>query len=214
MRFDHTVVGDGRPSTEWRFHLDILRARPEVNAVVHAHPIYCTTLAIMERSIPPIHYMVCAAGGDTIRCAPYATFGTAGAVRQRRGGAQGPESLPSRPSRHDRGRRRPAQRHVACGRSRKPRPPVRQLPAARRRAAAAHAGRGQRTSPSGSPITDCIRRRDRSGDRRHFARSIAASEAGSGPNTLIPPNACERTRSSASKASSEGPRASASSLRA
>ena len=52
------------------------RARPEVNAIVHAHPIYCTTLAIMERSIPPIHYMVCAAGGDTIRCAPYATFGT------------------------------------------------------------------------------------------------------------------------------------------
>jgi L-fuculose-phosphate aldolase len=76
MRFDHTVVGNGRPSTEWRFHLDILRARPEVNAVVHAHPIYSTTLAIMERSIPPIHYMVCAAGGDTIRCAPYATFGT------------------------------------------------------------------------------------------------------------------------------------------
>ncbi len=76
MRFDHSVVGNGRPSTEWRFHLDILRARPEVNAVVHAHPVYCTTLAIMERSIPPIHYMVCAAGGDTIRCAPYATFGT------------------------------------------------------------------------------------------------------------------------------------------
>src|SRR5271166_3094071 len=61
MRFDHSVVGNGRPSTEWRFHLDILRARPEVSAVVHAHPVYCTTLAIMERSIPPIHYMVCAA---------------------------------------------------------------------------------------------------------------------------------------------------------
>ncbi len=76
MRFDHSVVGDGRPSTEWRFHFDILRERPDVNAVVHAHPIHCTTLAIMERSIPPIHYMVCAAGGDSIRCAPYATFGT------------------------------------------------------------------------------------------------------------------------------------------
>jgi L-fuculose-phosphate aldolase len=76
MRFDRSVVGNGRPSTEWRFHLDIMRARPEVNAIVHTHPIYCTTLAIMERGIPPIHYMVCAAGGDTIRCAPYATFGT------------------------------------------------------------------------------------------------------------------------------------------
>ena len=47
-----------------------------MNAVVHAHPIYCTTLAILERDIPPLHYMICAAGGHTIRCAPYATFGT------------------------------------------------------------------------------------------------------------------------------------------
>jgi L-fuculose-phosphate aldolase len=65
-----------RPSSEWRFHLDILRARPEVNAVVHAHPPYSTILAIMGLEIPPIHYMIACAGGDTIRCAPYATFGT------------------------------------------------------------------------------------------------------------------------------------------
>jgi L-fuculose-phosphate aldolase len=65
-----------RPSSEWRFHCDILRARPEVNAVVHAHPPYSTILAIMGMEIPPIHYMVACAGGDTIRCAPYATFGT------------------------------------------------------------------------------------------------------------------------------------------
>jgi len=76
MRFDQTVVGEGRPSTEWRFHLDILRARPEANAVVHTHPIYSTTLAILGRGIPPLHYMIVAAGGDSIRCAPYATFGT------------------------------------------------------------------------------------------------------------------------------------------
>ena len=65
-----------RPSSEWRFHLDILKARPEVNAVVHAHPPYATTLAIMGLEIPPIHYMIAVAGGSTIRCAPYATFGT------------------------------------------------------------------------------------------------------------------------------------------
>ena len=76
MRLDGKVVGNGRPSTEWRFHRAILAARPEVNAIVHAHPPYSTTLAIMERGIPPIHYMVAAAGGDSIRCAPYATFGT------------------------------------------------------------------------------------------------------------------------------------------
>ena len=77
MQLDGAVVGGGRPSSEWRFHLDILQQRPDVNAVVHAHPAYCTTLAIMERGIPAIHYMIAAAGGDTIRCAPYATFGTA-----------------------------------------------------------------------------------------------------------------------------------------
>jgi L-fuculose-phosphate aldolase len=65
-----------RPSSEWRFHRDILKARPDVQAVVHAHPPYSTMLAIMGMEIPPVHYMVAVAGGDTIRCAPYATFGT------------------------------------------------------------------------------------------------------------------------------------------
>ena len=65
-----------RPSSEWRFHRDILKARPDAEAVVHAHPTYCTALAIMGMEIPPVHYMVACAGGDTIRCAPYATFGT------------------------------------------------------------------------------------------------------------------------------------------
>lgn len=65
-----------RPSSEWRFHLDILKARPELNAIVHAHPTYSTILAIMNMEIPPIHYMIACAGGDTIRVAPYATFGT------------------------------------------------------------------------------------------------------------------------------------------
>ncbi len=64
------------PSSEWRFHLDILRARPEINAVVHSHPTYCTTLAITRREIPACHYMIAAFGGTNVRCAPYATFGT------------------------------------------------------------------------------------------------------------------------------------------
>jgi L-fuculose-phosphate aldolase len=76
MRMDGSHDAAQRPSSEWRFHLDILRARPEINAVVHAHPPYSTILAIMGLEIPPIHYMIAAAGGDTIRCAPYATYGT------------------------------------------------------------------------------------------------------------------------------------------
>jgi L-fuculose-phosphate aldolase len=77
MTMDGSHVASQKPSSEWRFHLDILKARPEINAVVHAHPTYCTILAIMGLEIPPVHYMIAAAGGDSIRCAPYATFGTA-----------------------------------------------------------------------------------------------------------------------------------------
>jgi len=64
------------PSSEWRFHRDILAARPEVGAVVHAHPPHATAFAICGRTIPAVHYMIAAAGGPTIRCAPYAPYGT------------------------------------------------------------------------------------------------------------------------------------------
>jgi L-fuculose-phosphate aldolase len=69
-------TGPNKPSSEWRFHRDILRARPEIQAIVHSHPTYATTLAIARRDIEACHYMIAAFGGATIRCAPYATFGT------------------------------------------------------------------------------------------------------------------------------------------
>ncbi len=77
MKTDGSYTGDLVPSTEWRFHLDILNTRPDVQAIVHAHPTFCTTLAILGRDIPPLHYMIAVAGGPDIRCADYATFGTA-----------------------------------------------------------------------------------------------------------------------------------------
>lgn len=70
-------VAGNVPSSEWRFHLDVMNARPDVNAVVHAHPIHATIIAIMGRSIPPLHYMIAVGGGHDIPCAPYATYGTA-----------------------------------------------------------------------------------------------------------------------------------------
>jgi L-fuculose-phosphate aldolase len=76
MQLDKAPTAGQRPSSEWRFHRDILNARADVNAVVHAHPPYATMLAIMGREIPAVHYMIACAGGETIRCAPYATFGT------------------------------------------------------------------------------------------------------------------------------------------
>lgn len=64
------------PSSEWRFHMAVYQTRPDMNAVVHNHAIYCTAVSILNRPIPAIHYMIAAAGGNSIPCAPYATFGT------------------------------------------------------------------------------------------------------------------------------------------
>jgi L-fuculose-phosphate aldolase len=68
--------GSIQPSSEWRFHRDLYVSRPDVNAVVHTHSPFATTLACLHKDIPPFHYMIAVAGGDTIRCAPYALFGT------------------------------------------------------------------------------------------------------------------------------------------
>ena len=68
--------GPYKPSTEWRFHLDILRTRSEINSVVHTHSTYATVMAIAGKEIPAVHYMIAAFGGSTVRCAPYARFGT------------------------------------------------------------------------------------------------------------------------------------------
>lgn len=76
--FAGTVVkGAAKPSSEWRMHTGIYQARPDVQAVVHAHPPHTTALACLRQDIPPFHYMVAVAGGSSIRCAPYATYGTA-----------------------------------------------------------------------------------------------------------------------------------------
>ncbi len=69
--------GPLRPSVEWRFHLALQRERPDMPVVVHAHPTYCTTLAMLRREIPACHYMVAAFGGANVRVAGYARYGTA-----------------------------------------------------------------------------------------------------------------------------------------
>lgn len=76
MDFEGRWFGRRRPSSEWRFHRDIFRARGEVGAIVHTHSPMATALACTGRGIPAFHYMVAAAGGADIRCAPYRTFGT------------------------------------------------------------------------------------------------------------------------------------------
>ncbi|MEM8791142.1 MAG: class II aldolase/adducin family protein [Pseudomonadota bacterium] len=77
MGFDGSWAGQGvHPSSEWRFHRDILTSRADIGAIVHTHPVHATALAVHNRGIPPFHYMVAMAGGHDIRCCGYATFGS------------------------------------------------------------------------------------------------------------------------------------------
>jgi L-fuculose-phosphate aldolase len=92
ISLDGPPSADQRPSSEWQFHQSVLRARPDVDAVVHAHPANATAIAIQRRSIPAVHYMVAAFGGASVPCTGYALFGSdalsvmvADAVKHRHG---------------------------------------------------------------------------------------------------------------------------------
>jgi L-fuculose-phosphate aldolase len=89
---DGPPAPDQHPSTEWQFHQSVLQARPDVDAVVHAHPANATAIAIQRRSILAVHYMVAAFGGANVPCTGYALFGSdalsvmvADAVKHRHG---------------------------------------------------------------------------------------------------------------------------------
>jgi len=76
MTFDGTYYGPCRPTSEWRFHRDILERRTDIDTVIHTHSMFSTVISCLRRDIPAVHYMVAAAGGEDIRCAEYATFGS------------------------------------------------------------------------------------------------------------------------------------------
>jgi L-fuculose-phosphate aldolase len=76
MDFSGNATGAHSPSSEWRFHQDILHQKPQVNAVIHTHSIYASTFSTFRKDMPAFHYMIALAGGDSIRCAPYALFGS------------------------------------------------------------------------------------------------------------------------------------------
>jgi L-fuculose-phosphate aldolase len=74
---DGRFSGPRAPSSEWRFHRDIYRARPDVGAVVHCHATYATVLSMLRVNIPAAHYMIAAFGAAKIKCTDYAPYGTA-----------------------------------------------------------------------------------------------------------------------------------------
>ncbi len=76
MHLDGRSEGRRKPSSEWRFHRDLYVGRTEAGAILHAHSPFATSLACLRRDIPAFHYMIARFGGDSLRCADYATFGT------------------------------------------------------------------------------------------------------------------------------------------
>lgn len=74
--FSGRLIDGQPPSSEWQLHLEVYRRRPEVQAVVHSHSRFATTLAVLHRPMPACHYLIGYAGTDTVKVAPYATFGT------------------------------------------------------------------------------------------------------------------------------------------
>jgi L-fuculose-phosphate aldolase len=76
MPLDGSPAPGLAPSSEWRFHQRLLATRPDMNCVVHAHPPYCSVLAVQHRPIPACHYMVAAFGGDRVPLASYALYGS------------------------------------------------------------------------------------------------------------------------------------------
>ena len=70
------IGGERRASSEWRFHRDIYAARPQTGAVIHCHAPFAVALACQKLEIPPFHYMIARFGGDSVRCADYAVFGS------------------------------------------------------------------------------------------------------------------------------------------
>lgn len=76
MDLDGRWSGNIKPSSEWALHAAVYKARPEVHAVVHAHPDHCVALSCARIGLPAFHYMIAGFGGDDVRCSRYATFGS------------------------------------------------------------------------------------------------------------------------------------------
>jgi L-fuculose-phosphate aldolase len=76
MTIDGVIVeGDKKPSSEFNFHLGLLKHRPDINAVIHTHSVYATTIACLNWELPAVHYLI-GFSGNKVPLAPYATYGT------------------------------------------------------------------------------------------------------------------------------------------
>jgi len=73
----NVLKGERRPTSETRMHLGVFRARPDVNGIVHAHPLYCTMLAVMGEPLRPILDEMLPYLGGVIEVTQFAPSGSA-----------------------------------------------------------------------------------------------------------------------------------------
>ncbi len=69
------IEGDKKPSSEVDLHRIFYQGRDDLNAIIHTHTVYATTLSCLRWELPAVHYLI-AVAGKNVRCADYATFGT------------------------------------------------------------------------------------------------------------------------------------------
>ena len=78
MKLDGTIVeGNKTPSSEHAMHEIVYRTREDVGAMLHVHSTFAVTLACLNEDLPAVDYMVAYSRGRSLKCAPYASFGTA-----------------------------------------------------------------------------------------------------------------------------------------
>ena len=77
MKLDGTIVeGNKTPSSEHAMHEIVYRTREDVGAMLHVHSTFAVTLACLNEDLPAVDYMVAYSRGRSVKCAPYASFGT------------------------------------------------------------------------------------------------------------------------------------------
>lgn len=72
----NTIEGSLKPSSEHQMHSLVYKHRDDARAMIHTHALYATTISCLNIDLPAVDYLVAHAGGNNVRCAEYATYGT------------------------------------------------------------------------------------------------------------------------------------------
>lgn len=71
------IEGTKKPSSEKAMHIILLRERDDMRSIIHTHSPYASAYSCLRTTLPAVHYLVALGGGTNVRCAEYASYGTA-----------------------------------------------------------------------------------------------------------------------------------------